>query len=305
MKWIGRGAMARQHAVAMGKTGVPPSVLWALAAGALALAGCMTPRTPLMVAHRGAGDLEMPEASLLAYSNAVATACDIVKLDLLETKDGVAVMGHDNNLRRSMGWDVRVEDVTYAEIVAHGYFVPVGGQAHERIVRLEEALDVVKDIPQFWIDFKQFNPQFAEKVLATFANARIDESRLMVATFSEEALAYMQERHPAIRRIGHVGVWQDEERGFWHSNVCACSRTREEQIGAVLDWRDRFGLFGVNMRVLYGITTSADVAFLRRHGLWVSLWFVQSSEKAAEYRDAGADAFVTDHVSEARRGLGL
>lgn len=96
-------------------------------------AGCRT-RAPLMVAHRGAGDLEMPEASLAAYSNAVATACDIVKLDLLETK---------------------------------------------------------------------------------------------------------------------------------------------------------------------------DVAYLQRQGLWVSLWFVQSAEMAAEYRDAGADAFVTDHVSEARRGLGI
>lgn len=61
--------------------------------------GCKT-RAPLMVAHRGAGDLEMPEASFSAYSNAVATACDIVKLDLLETKDGVVVMGHDKDLRR-------------------------------------------------------------------------------------------------------------------------------------------------------------------------------------------------------------
>ena len=273
-----------------------------LAAGALALAGCAT-RTPLMVAHRGAGDLEMPEASLAAYSNAVATACDIVKLDLLETKDGVAVMGHDEDLRRAMGWNVRVEAVTYEEIVAHGFLAAVGGYARERIVRLEEALGVVKGIPQFWIDFKRFNPEFAENVLATFARAGVDESRLMVATFSEAALAYMRERHPAIRRVGHIGIWKDEERGSWHSNVRGPSRTREEQIEAVLGWRDRFGLFGVNMRVLYGITTPADVAFLQRQGLWVSLWFVQSAETAAEYRDAGADAFVTDHVSEARRGL--
>ena len=268
----------------------------------VAAMGCRT-RPPLMVAHRGAGDLEMPEASLAAYSNAVATACDIVKLDLLETRDGVAVMGHDEDLRRAMGWNVRVTDVTYDEIVAHGFFSPVGGHARERIVRLDEALGVVRDIPQFWIDFKRFTPGFAEKVLATFKQAGIDESRLMVATFSEEALAYMRERHPTIRRVGHVGIWKDEERGLWHSNVRAPSRTREEQIGAVLGWRDRFGLFGVNMRVLYGITTPADVAFLRRHGLWVSLWFVQSAETAAEYRSAGADAFVTDHVSEARRGL--
>ena len=37
---------------------------------------------PKMVAHRGAGDLTMPEASLPAYSNAVAMANDIVKLDV-------------------------------------------------------------------------------------------------------------------------------------------------------------------------------------------------------------------------------
>ena len=267
-------------------------------------AGCRT-RAPLMVAHRGAGDLEMPEASLAAYSNAVATACDIVKLDLLETKDGVAVMGHDVDLYRAMKWAARVCDVTYDEIVARGFLVPVGGYAHERIVRLDEALAVVKDIPQFWIDFKRFSPKFAENVLATFRQAGIDESRLMVATFSEDALAYMREHHPAIRRVGHVGIWQDEERGLWHSTVGGSSRTREEQIEAVVGWRDRFGLFGVNMRVLYGITTPADVAYLQRQGLWVSLWFVQSAEMAAEYRDAGADAFVTDDVSAARRGLGI
>ena len=202
-------------------------------------AGCRT-RAPLMVAHRGAGDLEMPEASLAAYSNAVATACDIVKLDLLETKDGVVVMGHDVDLYRAMKWAARVCDVTYDEIVARGFLVPVGGYAHERIVRLDEALAVVKDIPQFWIDFKRFSPEFAENVLATFRQAGIDESRLMVATFSEDALAYMREHHPAIRRVGHVGIWQDEERGLWHSTVGGSSRTREEQIEAVVGWRDRF-----------------------------------------------------------------
>jgi glycerophosphoryl diester phosphodiesterase len=277
--------------------------IWcAMAAGALALSGCAV-RQPLMVAHRGAGDLEMPEASLAAYSNAVVTACDIVKLDLLETKDGIAVMGHDEDLCRAMGCNVRVSDVTYDEILAHGFLAPVGGYAQEKIVRLDEALNVTREIPQFWVDFKRFSPKFAENVLQTFKKAGIDESRLMVATFSEEALSYMREHHPTIRRVGHIGIWKDEKRGFWHSNIRAPSRTREEQIKAVLDWRDRFDLFGVNMRVLYSITTPADVAFLRRHGLWVSLWFVQSAETAEEYRRAGADAFVTDHVTEARRGL--
>ena len=55
------------------------------------------PKWPLMIAHRGAGDRDgrKPEASKAAYSNAVATACDVVKLDVQRTRDGVIVMSHD------------------------------------------------------------------------------------------------------------------------------------------------------------------------------------------------------------------
>jgi glycerophosphoryl diester phosphodiesterase len=57
------------------------------------------------------------------------------------------------------------------------------------------------------------------------------------------------------------------------------------------------------MPVKYGQTRPKDVAYLKSKGLWISLWFVQDAVKAREYRSAGADAFVTDYVSEARKGL--
>lgn len=256
------------------------------------------PEGPAMVAHRGAGDLTMPEASRPAYSNAVETACDVVKLDLQSTADGVIVMGHDPTLKRNMGWDVKIGKVTYADILKKGVFLEKGGYADERIVRLDEALAILKVVPQFWIDFKHFDPDFAERVVAEFRKQGIDESRIMVATFARSSLEYMQKHHPKIRRVGHVSMKQGED-GKWSSNCGEKAGTHEEAIGDVLAYRDRLGLYGVNMPVLKEQTTPDDVRRLKEAGLWVSLWFVQKADKAAFYRPV-ADAFVTDHASQVR-----
>ena len=249
----------------------------------LSLAGCATTRSgsaPRMVAHRGAGDLTMPEGSLPAYSNAVACAMDVVKLDLQRTKDGIIVMSHDSTLLRTMGWNVRIRDLTYEEIHAHGRFRMKQRPTDLRIVRLDEALAVVKDLPEFWIDFKHFDPAFAESALAAFDRAGIGRDRIMVATFSVPALKYFQERHPSIRRVGHIGSQKGEKLHAYCRDL---------------------GLWGVNMPVMKRTTSPAEIRELKRRGLWVSLWFVQNEKDAAYYRDAGMDAFVTDHVSRVRR----
>ncbi|MBR4654190.1 MAG: histidine phosphatase family protein [Kiritimatiellae bacterium] len=246
---------------------------------------------PRMVAHRGAGDLTMPEASLPAYSNAVAMACDIVKLDLQRTRDGVVVMGHDNTLRRNMGWDVRIADLDYAEILEKGRFLENGTPGSWRIVRLDEALAIVRPIPEMWIDFKDnngFSPEFGEDVVAAIRRAGIDPSRVMVATFNKTALKYFQLNHPSIRRVQHF-------------NFDVAKESRDDAIARALRLKREYGLFGFNMPVVRGQTRPENIARLKEEGLWISLWFVQKPEKAERYRPAMPDAFVTDHVSLVRR----
>lgn len=247
---------------------------------------------PKMVAHRGAGDLTMPEASLPAYSNAVLMACDIVKLDVQFTKDGVAVMGHDVSLKRNMGWDVNIADLTYGEIYEKGRFLEGKKPGTQRIVRLDQALAIVKAAPEFWVDFKDskmFKPDQADKAMAAFAEAGIDLSRVMVATFNRAALKYMRKRYPQVRRVGHFSFAPQAD-----------AKDREKTIESAIAFSEKLGLYGLNMPVCKGQTHPQDVATLKKHGLWVSLWFVQDATTAAKYRDAGADAFVTDHVSEVR-----
>ena len=246
---------------------------------------------PKMVAHRGAGDLVMPEASLGAYSNAVATGCNIVKLDLQRTRDGVAVLGHDVTLKRNMGWDARVSDLDYREILEKGRFLEADGSPGRwRIVRLDEALAILKPVPEFWLDFKDtetFSPEFAEQVVSAVKAAGIDLSRVMVATFNRRALEHFRARHPTVRRVGHFSFGKD-------------GLGKDEMRKKVLAFRDSYGLYGVNMPVIARQTDPDDVSFLRQNGLWVSLWFVQDADSAAFYRPSLPDAFVTDHVSIVR-----
>lgn len=274
-------------------------LLAALCAGLTASAGLK------YVAHRGAGDVKMPESSLPAYSNAVEMASDIVKLDMQQTKDGVIVLCHDNTLERYMGWKVEICDLTYAELLEKGTYKPVGGYEGQKIVRLDQALAIVKGLPEFWMDFKDYSPEMAEKALKTFAAFGIDESRVMCATFDYRALAYLQKAHPKVRRIAHVGVGINKDGSYWTSfdRKQKSYATKREAYGAILAAKNRYGLFGVNMPVLNKDTSRTepdDIVFLRQQGLWVSLWFVQNRKTAEYYRPSGVDAFVTDHVSKVR-----
>jgi len=232
------------------------------------------------VAHRGAGDLTMPEASKPAYADAVTKLSDIVKLDLQKTKDGVIVMGHDPTLKRNMGWDAKIADLTYAEIVEKGTFLGKDKQpSGEKIVRLDEALAIVRPIPEIWIDFKYFKPDFAERVFAELAAAKIDLSRVMIATFSQSALAWAKGHHPEVRRVAH----------------CGGSKLTAEYL---LKLKGKFDLYGVNLP--QKSVTPELVSSAKANGLWVSLWFVQNETDARQWRGAGADAFVSDHAFRVR-----
>jgi len=213
-------------------------------------------------------------------------------------------MGHDPTLKRVMGWPVTISDLTYAEIYDKGRFLEHGKPGNERIVRLDEALAIVKSAPEFWLDFKHFAPDMAEKALEEIDKAGIDHGRLMVATFTKPALEYFQRKHPEIRRVGHIGVTSNTN-GTWscYAEPKKKFATKKEVLDAVLRYRDKLGLFGVNMPVIQRQTQPEDIAYLQKNGLWVSLWFVQNEEKAKAYGGANPNAFVTDHVTKARSGL--
>ena len=252
------------------------------------------------VAHRGDYP-DVPEGSMAAYRNAVARGSEIVKLDVHPSKDGVIVLSHDPSLRRTMGWDVKIVDVSWDEIRRHTYLFN-GQPTQEKAVSLPEALETLKPIPEFWIDFKHFDPDFCERVLAEFAKAGISRQRIMVATYTQPALRYMKERHPDIRRIGHMdfmlkdGKWSPSfwrDKGVLYAPAAPGEEFAHEVADGILAYASEMGLWGVNICASPRIVKKGLVAHLKKNGLWVSLALIQTARLARRFVGYENDCVVT------------
>ena len=77
--------------------------------------GWFSPNTPLIIAHRGLS-AEAPENTLAAFSLAADIGADGVELDVQLSADGRPVIFHDSTLERLANRDVKVSDLTVAEL---------------------------------------------------------------------------------------------------------------------------------------------------------------------------------------------
>ncbi|HUS66181.1 MAG TPA: glycerophosphodiester phosphodiesterase [Kofleriaceae bacterium] len=72
-----------------------------------------------LAAHRGATSAA-PENTLAAIARAFESGADGVEVDVRLSRDGVPVLIHDADLRRTHGAALRVADATAAELSIHG-----------------------------------------------------------------------------------------------------------------------------------------------------------------------------------------
>jgi glycerophosphoryl diester phosphodiesterase len=81
-------------------------------------------------AHRGASH-DFPEMTMAAYENAVKQGADGFECDLRLTKDGIAVLWHDADLKRRANNAAVVHESTYAQLAA----------IYPQIVTLDQFID--------------------------------------------------------------------------------------------------------------------------------------------------------------------
>lgn len=253
------------------------------------------------VSHRGE-EFDAPEASAAAFILAMERKADIVKLDLCYTKDGVVVLSHDPTLKRMMNWDVAIKDVTMPEI-RHRNFIEVGGYNKEKLLTLREGLQIVRNCPEFWLDFKDYTPECLEKAIAEFDRMKISHDRMMIATFSLPALEHARKKYPDIRRVNHLSIIQNFDNTHSGTMLPEHSQSEDEIIKHLLARRDKYQLYGFNMPV-YGLRkgfyTAKLFKELRKNGIWCSVYYVHDARAAKVRGVGGADAFVTGRISEVR-----
>src|SRR5207248_2341299 len=179
----------------------------------------MTPHVQ-RVAHRG-GSLLAPENTLAAFRNALTLPVDAIELDVHMTRDGHAVVFHDNTVEGRTNGAGNILDLDFAYLrslnaVAH---FPGGWPEPQQIPTLREVLDLTKGHVQVYIEIKQSKRNGVYRRYPHIAETVIDDVRaagmldqVLVISFDWSILPRVKSFAPIIQTGALVSkdVWNPQ-----------------------------------------------------------------------------------------------
>lgn len=156
--------------------------------------------TVKVTAHRG-HSRAAPENTLSAVRQAIDSGADFAEIDVLLTSDGIPVLLHDSDLKRTAGDTRRISDVTWEE----ARLLDVGRWfssefTDERIPTLEEVLQLAKGKIKLNIELKIYapDPRLVPAVVEQITNHEF-ESDCIVTTFKYETLLELKRLNPRLK----------------------------------------------------------------------------------------------------------
>lgn len=173
------------------------------------------------IAHRGASAYA-PEHTEAAIRRALDMGADYIELDVRQTRDGHLVNLHDATLKRTTDIAQRFPDragksidhFTLAEVKsldAGAWFGDSGAFAGERVLTVDEVMEIVGDRAGLWIEMKPAPayPDMEER-LARSLTGRYGENpsveQVVVQSFSRESVEKAARFAPAIQRVQLVYI---------------------------------------------------------------------------------------------------
>lgn len=165
-----------------------------------------------LTAHRG-DSAHCPENTIAAFQAAADLGVDCIELDLQTTSDGVFVVLHDQNLRRTIGVDLDIKKMSYAELekldAGHWYSTRFAGQ---QVPTFEQVLDLAKK------DHVRLNAEIKPedldsdgiKTLIDLIERHHMESQCAVASWNYEILRRVKRCRPAITTVYVVGTRKED-----------------------------------------------------------------------------------------------
>lgn len=151
----------------------------------------------LVIAHRG-NNKEAFENSFGAYEKSVACGADRIELDVMLTKDGHAVINHDDHLMHATGKNLYCSELTRNELRG---LRQVGG---ESVPFLDEVVERFLPRIELNIEIKGNNPASASAVSKIISKHPLRE-KIIVSCFSPDPLIYMRDHCPDIKRACLTG----------------------------------------------------------------------------------------------------
>jgi glycerophosphoryl diester phosphodiesterase len=237
---------------------------------------------PLVIAHRGASH-DAPENTLAAFRLAWEQGADGVEADFRLTRDGKIVCIHDDTTGRTAGKSVAVADASLAEL--RRLDVGVGKDERwrgERIPTLEEILAELPAGKRIFIELKA-GPEMVVPLRDLLVGSGITPERVRLLAFSPLLVGLLNEQLPEFRSCLNLS----------YRRVGGVRTPRPDQVAALLAGCRADGLSSAASPLL-------DVGFvaeLRRSGLELHVWTVDSVRTARHYRALGVDSIMTNRPS--------
>jgi glycerophosphoryl diester phosphodiesterase len=229
---------------------------------------------PMISAHRG-DSVTAPENTLKAFESAIDHNADYIELDVQQTKDGVIVVMHDSNLKRTTGLNKNIWEVTYDEIKELDAGSWFGAEFKgTKIPTLVEALDFCKGEIMLNIELKPTGHEVDfEKSVVDIVYEKEFEEDCIIASMNYPSLEKVKEYAPEIKTLFVTAV----------------------AYGALtnLESADAFSIEAY-------FATSSMVNNLHEQGKEVYAWTVNSEDSIQSMIDVGVDNIITDNPVLAR-----
>lgn len=252
---------------------------------------------PLIIAHRGASALA-PENTLPAFAAAIAQGADGIELDVQMTRDEHVVVIHDETVGRTTDGRGRVSDLTLdalRRLDAGSWF----NRAYPRRARteyaglkvptLDEVLTMVRPTPLILcIELKPQGERVAQMIGATLAAVRKAEmdDRVVYASFDHELMKQLKRQAPH----AHTALLYDPRKMGARWSAREIIRPAEE---ASARW----------VSLHYTQALPRVITAVRRAGLGMAVWTVNSKALGRLLTALGVDALITNRLDKVKEAV--
>jgi glycerophosphoryl diester phosphodiesterase len=229
-----------------------------------------------ILAHRGFASEFVPENSLTAFADALAAGADIIETDIQVSKDGVAFVFHDSDLKRLADIDKDFIDCSSQEILE----IDIG--FGKRIPTLEQALLAFPNI-QFNLDIKSDSAVEATTAVIEKLQAH---PQVLISSFSER------------RRLRALSLLSKSVK-----TSAGTAKVLRLYFASLFGLKELFksiarGSTAVQVPTRRGLIRFDSPSFIsncKNSNLEIHYWTINSPDVMKKLADLGADGVVTDH----------
>jgi glycerophosphoryl diester phosphodiesterase len=230
----------------------------------------------MVIAHRGFSGAT-PENTLASFQKAIEIGSDMIELDVQLSKDGKLVVLHDDTLDRTTNGQGRVVDYDLQELKKLDAGSWLGAQfSGEKIPTLEEVLDLAKGRVLVNIEIK--HPEHGQYPITELADQALKGvkkagviDQVIFSSFNPAALEWIKKNEPR--------VWVAL---LYHRAWNSLPEVTGGKQYSVLNLRNSY-------------LTKTKIDKIRREGLRVNVYTVNSEEELEQFVRWGVDGIITNH----------